>query len=128
MTTTERFFLLPPRIDYAGFTFHLQFTEHRQYGIGLAYVLTGCHSNKRYKRQAWKDGYWEDRAAPRQISTMFSNYLFYEPLFDRSDACLQQALSALHERMQQAAMLPPDAYRRDMENENLICSPLKLIE
>ena len=79
MTTTERFFLLPPRIDYAGFTFHLQFTEHRQYGIGLAYVLTGCHSNKRYKRQAWKDGYWEDRAAPRQISTMFSNYLFYEP-------------------------------------------------
>ena len=128
MTTTERFFLLPPRIDYAGFTFHLQFTEHRQYGIGLAYVLTGCHSNKRYKRQAWKDGYWEDRAAPRQISTMFSNYLFYEPLFDRSEACLQQALSALHERMQLANILPADAYRRDMDNENLICSPLKLIE
>lgn len=128
MTTTERFFLLPPRIDYAGFTFHLQFTEHRQYGIGLAYVLTGCHSNKRYKRQAWKDGYWEDRAAPRQISTMFSNYLFYEPLFDRSEACLQQALFALQERMQRANMLPPDAYRRDLENENLICSPLRVIE
>lgn len=128
MTTTELFLILPSRIDYAGYTFHLQFTEHRQYGIGLAYVLTSCHSNKRYKRQAWKDGYWEDRAVPRQISTMFSNYLFYEPLFDKSEACLQQALSSLHERMQSCQLIPVEAYRKDLDNENLICGPLRLLE
>ena len=99
MSIAERFMLLPPAIDYAGFTFRLQFTEHSQYGIGIAFVLTGCHSRKKYKRLAWEQGYWEDKSPQRQISTMFSNYLFYEPLFDTSDTSLSQALQNLHQRL-----------------------------
>jgi hypothetical protein len=128
MTTAELFMLLPPRIDYAGFNFHLQFTEHRQFGIGLGYVLTGCHSRKKYKREAWKQGFWEDRVVNRQISTMFSNYLFFEPLFDTSEICLQQALNTLRERMLEYRLLPPEAYRKALHSAIVLCAPLKLLE
>ena len=120
--------LLPPHIDYAGFSFHFQMTEHQHYGIGIGYVLTGCHSRKRYKRAAWKEGYWEDRASSRQLSTMFSNYLFFEPLFDTSDACFQTALDTLRNRMKEYQLLPPEAYRKLMDADLMICSPLRLLE
>ena len=128
MSIAERFMLLPPAIDYAGFTFRLQFTEHSQYGIGIAFVLTGCHSRKKYKRLAWKQGYWEDKSPQRQISTMFSNYLFYEPLFDASDTSLSQALQNLHQRLIDYKLLHPTVYRRAFDTGNLICSPIKLLE
>jgi hypothetical protein len=128
MSIAERFMLLPPAIDYAGFTFRLQFTEHSQYGIGIAFVLTGCHSRKKYKRLAWKQGYWEDKSPQRQISTMFSNYLFYEPLFDTSDTSLSQALQNLHQRLLDYKLLHPAVYRRAFDTGNLICSPIKLLE
>jgi hypothetical protein len=128
MTTAELFMLLPPHIDYAGFAFHLQFTEHRQFGIGIGYVLTGCHSRKKYKRQAWKDGYWEDKSVNRQISTMFSNYLFFEPLYDNSDRCLHEALQTLRIRMTEYKLLQPDAYRNALHSATILCAPLKLLE
>lgn len=124
----EKLMLLPPHIDYAGYSFHLQMTEHRQYGIGIGYVLTGCHSRKRYKRTAWKEGYWEDRAQSRQLSTMFSNYLFFEPLFDTTDACFSTALESLRTRMKEYHLLPPEAYRQVADSELMMCSPLKLLE
>jgi hypothetical protein len=127
VTITEQFLLLPPAIDYAGYSFHLQFTEHRQYGIGIAYVLTGCHSRKKYKRRAWKEGYWEDKSPQRQISTMYSNYLFYEPLFDPSELCLRQALQTLAGRMTEYKLLQAAAYRQ-VEDGRLICGPIRLLE
>lgn len=128
MTVAEQFILLPPRIDYAGFTFTLQFTEHKQYGVGIGYVLTGCHSRKKYKREAWKEGYWEDHAVSRQISTMFSNYLFYEPLFDTSDNCLIAALSTLRQRMTESQLLPQEVYRKLRHDDLMICGPLRVLE
>ena len=129
MSHIERFLLLPPAIDYAGYQFHLRFTEHVQYGLGLAYVMAGCHSKKKYKRTAFKAGYWEDRAAQRQISTMFSNYLFFEPLFDTSDLSLAQALDNLRARLTQYGLIQPDqTYRRLKTDEALICGPIKLLE
>ncbi len=129
MTLTRLFLLLPPAIDYAGYHFHLRFTEHLHYGLGLAYVLTGCHSKKKYKREAFREGYWEDRAAQRQISTMFSNYLFFEPLFDTSELSLRQALEQLRARLTEYQLIQPAAsYRQLREGEGLICGPVKLLE
>lgn len=129
MTLTHLFLLLPPAIDYAGYHFHLRFTEHLQYGLGLAYVLTGCHSKKKYKRLAFSEGYWEDRASQRQISTMFSNYLFFEPLFDTSDLSLHQALEQLRARLTEYHLIQPaTSYRHLREGEGLICGPVKLLE
>jgi hypothetical protein len=128
MSLAELFLLLPPWIDYAGFTFHLEFTEHREHGIGLAFVLSGCHSRKNYKRQAFKLGYWEDRAEHRQLSTMYSNYLFFEPLFDSSDTSLRDCLIALHHRLTEYRLVQPQNYRRALKTGHLICGPLKLME
>lgn len=129
MDIAPLFLLIPPAIDYAGYNFHLRFTEHRQYGLGLAYVLTGCHSKKKYKRLAYKDGYWEDRATQRQISTMFSNYLFFEPLYDTSNLSLCQALDHLRDRLAEYQLIQPEtSYRRLASDDTLMCIPVKLLE
>jgi|GEM_PF-1915219 len=128
MSTTRHFLLLPPAIDYAGFTFHLRFTEHREYGLGIAYVLGGCHSRKKYKRLAWKQGYWEDRSPQRQISTMYSNYLFYEPLYDTSEPTLHYALQTLRQRMTDYQLLQASAYHQLRDMEIMVCQPIRLLE
>lgn len=130
MTVTELFLQLPPRIDYAGFTFVLSFTEHRNYGIGVGYTLQHCYSKKRYKRAAFRCGYWEDRAVNRQISTMFSNYLFFEPLFDATDAVLKEALKSMQQKLKEVGLITPDVYRKypDSDMVMVICSPIRLLE
>jgi hypothetical protein len=128
MTVTELFLQLPPRIDYAGFTFVLSFTEHRNYGIGIGYILLNCHSKKKYKRDAFRGGYWEDRAVNRQISTMFSNYLFFEPLFDATDSVLKEALQSMQQKLVGVGLITPEVYRKDKDTDLLICAPIKLLE
>lgn len=127
-TITECFLLLPPAIDYAGFQFHLRFSEHEQYGMGLSYVLSGCHSHKKYKIKAWKQGYWEDRSRQRQISTMFSNYLFYIPLFDNSDKCLRQALEELQVKLREYDLIQEQGQIRSLGTGYPIAGSVRILE
>jgi hypothetical protein len=80
---------LPEYIFYEGYTFRLTVK-----GDFVGYFLTVCHSKKRYKKAAFKEGYWlvKDKVV---ASSQGSNYLFKVLLFDDSDGTYLQALCTL---------------------------------
>ena len=94
---------LPECLPYEGYTFRLLL---RGYFVG--YYLTGCHSRKKYKREAFKQGYWIERRKgdlfkPGRcpMPSEGSNFLILRPLFDDDDDSLLQALQELLSELKQ---------------------------
>lgn len=76
MKVLEKLSRLPPTIDYVGYTFSLQLRCDTYNNIWLGYYLVGCHSRKRYKRQAYTlYGIWAEKERV-VVSSVNSNYLF----------------------------------------------------
>lgn len=102
---------LPEYIAYEGYTFRLTVK-----GDFLGYFLTACHSKKKYKKAALREGYWLEKNRC-VVSSVGSNYLFKVLLFDDSDSTYLQALKTL-----QAILIKnniPISTGWDVETENI---------
>lgn len=81
MKILEHLFQLPPTINYVGFTFSLQIRKDRFDNFFLGYYLTGHHSKKKYKKQAFQLGIWSERERV-VVSSVESDYLFKVLILD----------------------------------------------
>lgn len=102
---------LPEYIFYEGYTFRLTVK-----GDFLGYFLTACHSKKRHKKAAFREGYWlvKDKVV---VSSQGSNYLFKVLLFDDSDGTYLQALCTLRGILIKNNI--PLVAEQDVETENI---------
>lgn len=76
MKVLQRLSILPPQIDYVGYSFALQLRCDPYNNIWLGYYLVGCHSKKYYKKQAYSlYKIWVEKERV-VVSSVGSNYLF----------------------------------------------------
>jgi hypothetical protein len=82
MTVLKRLSLLPPLINYVGYTFQLGLRGDKRGNLWLGYFLFSCHSKKRYKKRAYTEGGVWDEKERVVVSSVGSNYLFKVLTFD----------------------------------------------
>ena len=73
MTSLQKYIALPPMLKYKGYIF-IYDTRIENGNIWTGYFLHSVYDVTRYKRQAFKNGYWFLKNT--DISSNGSNYLF----------------------------------------------------
>ena len=113
---------LPEYLPYEGYTFRLAVR-----GDFVGYFLTACHSKKKYKKAALREGYWlEKNRVP--VDSVGSDYLFKVLLWTDEDTTLLQALNELYNILKKNG-LPVATRQAEIEEETEFTeiSELKLI-
>lgn len=94
MSILKTYRSLPEYLPYEGYTFRLSVR-----GDFVGYFLTACHSNKKYKKAALREGYWLEKGKV-VMSSMGSDYLFKVLLFDDTDTTFLRALEEIQTLLQ----------------------------
>lgn len=107
---------LPNTINFEGYTFTLKVM-----GDYVGYYLTHCHSNKKYKKEAFKMGMWWEKKVT--MNTVGSNYLFKVLLFDDSNETFYEGLLQLKKMIENMGF---DIFTTEKDAEEVEFEEIKL--
>jgi hypothetical protein len=94
MTIASQWQQLPRTIDHAGFTFQL---EYRKFAACwyIGYFVNACFSRQRYKKEAFRLGFWTDKRPALHTSSVDTPLLVGVPLFSDNNEELAHSLQTL---------------------------------
>lgn len=102
---------LPPKLHYVGYIFSLRAHTDRRGVTWLGYFLTGIVTQKKDKKNAFKNGVWIEKNRV-VVSSQGSNYLFKTIVFEDDT----EAIQILRDFLDTHGLLPPPQYNEQTEN------------
>lgn len=93
-TTTKLLTQLSKPIQHVGYSFHFAIKPVNEV-IYAGFFLSICHSSSRYKKEAYKLGFWAEKRAKYQTNAVYTPLLVGIPLFFDDDQELHVTLKAL---------------------------------